>query len=119
MARPTDKTGRNRGIPTSTIGSFIIVGYVFGLAGTQCLFYTLLRLKSQGPPQTAWRLRPLPTITSFIFAAVVLAPLPGMLTGQHDAPFKAFFFSAAQVYLVLGPVGMHGGPVGTPWRLLE
>jgi hypothetical protein len=47
-------TGYHREIRASAVISFLIIGYVFGLAGAQSLFYILLLLKPKFPRRASW-----------------------------------------------------------------
>ncbi|KAK5164557.1 uncharacterized protein LTR77_009763 [Saxophila tyrrhenica] len=110
LSIPTDHPlGRTRGLTNAQILAFILVGYILGLAGAQCLFYALLRLK---PRKVLGRYRiaqPLLATSFLVSEALVVAGLPVLLV-RSSKTLKTMWFSLAQAYVFLQPAIAHSLP---------
>ena len=93
---------RQRGIENTTIFGFIFVGYILGLAGAQCLFYALLRLKLPTGPRSHVMKQPRLAAAVLLSEVVVVAGLPLLLV-RSSAAIKTVWFSLAQAYVMLQP----------------
>lgn len=115
-----------------------MLGYVFGLAGAQCLFFALLRLKSRSSQRPSWTLNPAMAAATHVVQALLVLTLPGLLASpparqkkgdselfwwlwsvrrfvgllpSRDSRYKSLVLPATQLCVMMLPAVLHSAAV--------
>lgn len=88
------------------IFSYIIIAPMIGLAGAQCLFYALLRLKPRTERTPARFPEPIVAATFVLSEVLLVAGLPVLLV-RSSQTIKTVWFSLAQAHVIFQPALGH------------